>query len=107
MVTEKKVGPHPHIHWILQIKAPDLVVEESRQTMHYYKDASIENITNDLTKNFEFVEYEKHYALYKDGATEYVRLEGTCHSADELFKVTCDVFTCYCEPLNENTEPPF
>lgn len=101
----KGVGTRKHVHAIMLCK--DLTngkLDETHTTMRG-RGFSIENITDDLTKQFTFTEFNKSYALYKDGDTEYLRFEGSLMG--EQIKLTLDVFSCYCEPLNENQEPPF
>jgi hypothetical protein len=94
-----------HGHWRMTVK--DLVSgEEETTSKKLPKDSfSIEAATDDLTKHWRFVEYEKSYAYYKDGDTEYIRFVGTV--AEIHLQLTIDVWTCYCEPLNENQDPPF
>jgi len=94
-----------HGHWRMSMKdilTGDEELSSARLPMHSF---SIENVTQELTRDHQFTEYEKHYAYYKDGDTEYVHFVGTV--ADLNLKLTIDVWTCYCEPLNENDEPPF
>lgn len=100
------VGIKKHVHTIQTVK--DLKTgesEESRKKYHNHNSFSVENCTADLTSQFHFTEYSKSYAYYADGDIEYVRLIGTLHGAN--LQLTLDVFSCYCEPLNEGQEPPF
>lgn len=94
-----------HGHWRIHIK--DLVTSDEETTTKKLPSTSfsIEAVTDELTGKYQFTEYEKHYAYYKDGDTEYVRFVGTV--AELQLQLTIDVWTCYCEPLNENHEPPF
>lgn len=100
------LSKHPHIHYVMLITDTILnETEEKRKTLRKSSTMSIESITTSLTDIFRFTEYNKSYSYYKDGNTEYVRFEGSL--MDQKLKLTLDVFTCYCEPLNENQEPPF
>lgn len=94
-----------HGHW--RMTTEDLVTgdKETTQKKLPRTSFSIETATDDLTKHYQFVEYEKHYAYYIDGDTEYIRFVGTV--AELQLRLTIDVWSCYCEPLNENQEPPF
>lgn len=94
-----------HGHWRMTVK--DLVTGDEETTTKQLPRTSfsVEAATDDLTKHYRFVEYEKSYAYYKDGDTEYVRFVGVV--AELQLQLTIDVWTCYCVPLNENEEPPF
>lgn len=97
----------PHVHVIRKMK--DLVTgheDENHTTLSSrHRTFSIETTLDDMIRSFQFTEYVKNYSFYKDGATEYIRFEGTLLGYQ--LKLTMDVFTCYCQPLNENQEPPF
>lgn len=95
----------PHGHWKMAIK--DLETGDVEHQVGGFRSdvISLDEATDQLTYIYQFTEYNKSYAFYKDGATEYLRFEGTV--AGLRLRLTIDVFTCYCEPLNENQEPPF
>lgn len=48
--------------------------------------------------------YLQEYSNDSDGDTIYYKFNGIM--VDGL-RLTAHVFSCYCEPLNENQEPPF
>lgn len=98
------VGTKKHVHWRMVVKEGN-DSEESGGVYRNPNKFSVETCTDDLTSKFQFTEYVKHYAYYKDGDTEYIRFEG--HLFGDKLDVTIDVFSCYCEPLNEGQEPPF
>ena len=103
-----KVKPHGHYRMTIidpVLKQEGVEFEETISKTFKLDSFSIENCTDMLTSTFQFTEYVKNYAYYKDGNTEYIRFEGTV--ADTGLQLTIDVFSCYCEPLNENQEPPF
>lgn len=96
------MSKHTHIHtFAYQGKE---VINEKKAT-DYFK--SPNHIVEQFLKSFgmTFVEYQKHYARYPEGNTEYIRFEGTIEK--DHFTLTVDAWSCYCEPLNENQEPPF
>jgi hypothetical protein len=97
------VKPHVHARWSVKDNVNGELRDE--QMLTGKGPFSIENILDGITKLYAFTEYDKSYAFYKDGNTEYLRFEGT--TVEDNLKLTCDVFSCYCEPLNENQEPPF
>jgi len=104
----KQLAPtakRPHVHVIQIVKKPKTKYVDEQHFSYYLPRLSIENLLDELLQHYQFVEYNKSYAFYKDGATEYIRLEGTL--LEDHLKLTMDVFSCYCEPLNENQEPPF
>lgn len=104
LVTD--LSKEPHVHYVIQVK--DITtgqVDEKRNTIQYSESVSIEDCLNTVTEEFRFTEYVKHYAFYKNEATEYIRFEATL--LNENLKLTSDIFTCYCEPLNKDQEPPF
>lgn len=102
----KGVGAKKHVHAVMICKdQKDGATDETHMTFGQGRSFSIENITDDLTKQFWFTEYSKSYAYYPEGDTEYIRFEASVFG--EPIKLTLDVFSCYCEPLNENQEPPF
>lgn len=95
----------PHGHWRMVNKDLKDGYEEVQVGGFQPKYLTIDQATDNLTQLYQFTEYDKSYAFYEHGATEYVRFEGTVSQLN--IKVTIDVFTCYCEPLNDNQEPPF
>lgn len=106
VLVVNKLQKNKHGHWRMTTK--DLATKDEEtvtKKLTRHTSFSIEDITADLTKHYQFIEYEKHYAFYPDGDTEYVRFVGTV--AELQLQLTIDVWTCYCEPLNENVEPPF
>lgn len=98
----KTIKPHIHTRW--SIKDGSEIVAEDKATA-LKKDFSIENILDGFKKLHAFTEYQQHYAFYKEGDTEYIRFEGTL--LEDHLKLTIDVFSCYCVPLNEDQPPPF
>ena len=105
-MRQNVLGIKKHVHTIQIVK--DLKTgesEESRKRYANHNSFSVENCTADLTSNFQFTEYAKSYAYYPDGDVEYVHIEGTLYSLH--LQLTIDVFSCYCEPLNEKQDPPF
>lgn len=104
LVTNMTKTPHVHYHIIVT----DMITkhtDEKKRTVHFKDGMSLESCLNDVTSEFQFTEYQKHYAFYKNEATEYVRFEATL--LGEHLKLTSDIYTCYCEPLNVNQDPPF
>ncbi len=103
-ITGRLPRPHVHVHWFLKDNANGEVHDEKKYVVKL-ANTSIEAVTNEIRDKFAFTEYQLHYAFYKDGATEYIRFEGTL--VNGFLQLTIDVFSCYCVPLNENQEPPF
>jgi hypothetical protein len=99
--------PHIHAHYFVRDNANGEVHDEKKYVVQpaVMNPISVEEVTNQVRDQFAFTEYKLSYAFYKDGATEYIRFEGTLVGG--LLKLTLDVFSCYCVPLNENQEPPF
>lgn len=95
----------PHGHWRMIIKDLKDGYEEQQDGGFTPELISIDKATDNLTALYQFTEYNKSYALYENGATEYVRFEGTVSQL--RLKLTIDVFTCYCEPLSDGQDPPF
>ena len=108
-MSPKELGTNtalkPHGHWVMAIK--DLKDGHKDEIKGSFKPdlISIERATENLTSVYQFTEFNKSYAFYEKEATEYLRFEGTVSQLQ--LQLTIDVFTCYCEPLNENQEPPF
>ena len=100
MPALKNPKPHVHIHSFLK---------DGRETISEDKRVDKANdpltVTNLIKQGMAFLEFNESYAFYRNEAVEYVRLEGTL--VDQGYKLTVDAFTCYCEPLNENQDPPF
>lgn len=53
---------------------------------------------------FKFKRFTESYSNDLDGNTEYIVFRG--YTTDD-YLLTIHSFSCYCEPLNENQEPPF
>lgn len=97
------MSKHTHMHVFL--RDGKKVVHE-RKVTDYFKSPNhyLESFIKGL--HIDFLEYQKHYASYEEGDTEYLRFEGTINDSNH-FALTVDSWSCYCEPLNENQEPPF
>lgn len=94
--------PHMHARWT--IKDGGTALEEIVKTYKTSDSPTIVGKLDEFKSKFVFIEYDESYARDKEGNTEYVRFEATIQGD---FQLQLDLFTCYCEPLNENQEPPF
>lgn len=97
----------PHVH--LKAMAPQVkyFVEVT------YRDKTTAEVLFGYLNNIFWNDYNLRYRNDKDGQTEMYILRGHPTNTDvtkpDDFKylLTVHVFSCYCEALNENTEPPF
>lgn len=64
----------------------------------------------EFNKVYKTTKAQTNYSLDEEGNTEYYKYAATARSAADYnvnYRLTVHVFSCYCEPLNENKEPPF
>lgn len=102
LVTNMSKTPHVHARWeIKDLKFNEKVNNHKTYSMGSF---SIESVLEKFKSDWTFVEYNQNYACYKNDGTEYIRFEATLADG---YTVTADVFSCYCEPLNEDQDPPF
>jgi len=96
----------PHVH--LKAMAPQVkyFVES------VYRDKTTAEVLFGYLNKVFWDDYTLKFKHDKDGQTEMYILRGhptntDIASPDIKYLLTVHVFSCYCEPLNENTEPPF
>lgn len=102
LVTNMNKPPHMHARWT--VKDNRKKTNEENHKTYRMGNFSIESVLDEFKSRFVFIEYQQHYAQYVNEGTEYIRFEATLA---EGYSLTCDVFSCYCEPLNEKQDPPF
>jgi hypothetical protein len=100
LVTNTDKEPHVHI----KASAPKVkyFVEQT------YRDKTASEVLFGYLNKIFWKEYTIRYRHDKDGDSEMYILRG--HPVPDnniIYLLTVHFFTCYCEPLNENTDPPF
>lgn len=101
-----KTLPHTHIRavmkdkWLKNTKYEHKWVDKARTPEEFYNALML-----DLGSTFEIRAYTKEYGYYKDGNTEYIKIN--YHFNDTEDRLTVHVFSCYCEDFVEGDQPPF
>lgn len=102
-MPESVVGTKVHTHvraGLAHMNGRPVQGSESKKQVSLTPSAALA----DVKKEFEFKRYAETYSRDTNGNTEYLILTG--NTVDDL-RLTIHSFSCYCEPLNENQEPPF
>lgn len=90
---------HTHLRAKSQYSNGHTLLETSN-VVDYTPSAAIESFKAD----YPLIKYTQSYSKDVNGNTEYIVLTGT---NPDGFRLTIHSFSCYCEPLNENQQPPF
>lgn len=90
---------HTHVRTILK-HANGHAYNELIRTTNKRPDLEMRYIERSQT----WSSFNEEYTQDFDGNTEYYKFNGILSDGQRL---TAKVFSCYCEPLNENQEPPF
>jgi hypothetical protein len=100
---------HVHLRLLFKDKKSGKVLHEARKWIPDTSlQATLSELLDELTPEYVVERYRQDYTYYKDGETEYIKFHAHLFDeADNTFTLTVHVFSCYCEPLNVNTEPPF
>lgn len=97
------VGTKIHTHIRTELKHMNgRVIDKNKHSTSYTPKATLDAFKEQ--GQFEFKRYAETYSRDFDGNTEYIIFTGT---TKDDFRLTIHSFSCYCEPLNENQEPPF
>jgi alpha-acetolactate decarboxylase len=82
----------------------DLMHEDAQ--VYHNKSAGViaQTLVDELTKEFVVIKSHADYVFHENEAVEYYKYKALFSTKERL---TVHVFTCYCEPLNENQSPPF
>lgn len=103
MATELKTNfdKEPHVH--VRVDAPKVKFKNQLQVL---EDVKPREVMKGWIERFDWHYYTERYSHDLDGDTEYLKLQGK--PIDDVdYLLTVHVFSCYCEPLNENQDPPF
>lgn len=93
---------HPHTH--VKAMAPKVNFYEDRTFTTDPKDT-----LDEWLKRIFWQDYTIRYKHFTDGDTDSYIIRGHPIITDDgiPYLLTIHVFTCYCEPLNDNEQPPF
>jgi hypothetical protein len=101
VVLKTRLDARPHTHIRTEIKYMNGKIIHEDKLVHSYT-APVAAMT--VISSSDYDKYELKYSRDKDGGTEYFLINAVL--TDE-FRLTAHVFSCYCEPLNEDETPPF
>lgn len=108
-MNTKVTKPHTHIHLFFKDKKSGKTIFERKTALKQGQTKGIlDQFVEEVTTDYVIERYRLDYSFDKDGATEYFKYHAQVYDEhNDYYTLTVHVFSCYCEPLNENKEPPF